>query len=213
MAKAAIGQWAKTRGKTLHKRKKNPNSSSSPVAKTTLETFFPPNVRQDDGNSNSTELLEMASDSVPIEGDFSTASESDTLTVSKQEIIEIHKDLHRSLRETVEELIQPLDKKLENFMTELRDTTQKADANTAKCTSLQEKVNKLQATEAAMNTRLLLLENRWRQHNLKFRGFEEGAEENTELSTFIAKWLAHVLQLEDGVAPAIAKAYRLGPLA
>ncbi|KAL8190220.1 UNVERIFIED_CONTAM: hypothetical protein K2H54_044559 [Gekko kuhli] len=123
----------------------------------------------------------MASDSAPIEGDFSTVLESDTLTVSKQEIIEIHKDLHRSLRETVEELIQPLDKKLENFMTELRDTTQKADANTAKCTSLQEKVNKLQATEAATNTRLLLLENRWRQHNLKFRGFEEGAEENTEL--------------------------------
>ncbi|KAL8178695.1 UNVERIFIED_CONTAM: hypothetical protein K2H54_055093 [Gekko kuhli] len=155
----------------------------------------------------------MASEPIQVEGDFSTALESDTLTVSRQEIIEIHKDLHRSLRETVEELIQPLNMKIENFMTELRDTTQKADANTAACASLQETVNKLRASETAMNSRLLILENRWRQHNLKFRGFEEGAEENTDLSTFISNWLAHVLHLEDGVAPAIAKAYRLGPLA
>ncbi|KAL8182008.1 UNVERIFIED_CONTAM: hypothetical protein K2H54_039538 [Gekko kuhli] len=83
---------------------------------------------------------------------------TDELTISRQELVEIHKDLHRSLREAVEEIIQPINVQLADFMAELRETSKKADTNATICSTLQE-------------------------------------------------------ELEDGVAPAIARAYRLGPLA
>ncbi|KAL8221569.1 UNVERIFIED_CONTAM: hypothetical protein K2H54_070134, partial [Gekko kuhli] len=157
------------------------------------------------GDTHSSRTTKMASAPDHLEDDFPT----DTLTISRQELVEIHKDLHRSLRETVEELIQPINTRLDDFISELKETTKKADANTATCVTLQEEVRHLQDTNIDLSTRLLAMENRWRQHNLKFRGFEEGVEENTELPVFLSNWLAHALQLEDGVAPAIAKAYRL----
>ncbi|KAL8221262.1 UNVERIFIED_CONTAM: hypothetical protein K2H54_062760 [Gekko kuhli] len=140
-------------------------------------------------------------------------AQTDELIISRQELVEIHKDLHRSLREAVEEIIQPINTRLNDFMAELRDTSKKADTNATICTSLQEEVGKLKNSNTDFNARIMTLENRWRQSNLKLRGFEEGAEENSDLATFISSWLARVLQLEDGVAPAISKAYRLGPLA
>ncbi|KAL8220806.1 UNVERIFIED_CONTAM: hypothetical protein K2H54_055145 [Gekko kuhli] len=61
--------------------------------------------------------------------------QKDELTISRQELVEIHKDLHRSRREAVEEIIQPINTQLADFMTELRETTKKADSNAAICTS------------------------------------------------------------------------------
>ncbi|KAL8199261.1 UNVERIFIED_CONTAM: hypothetical protein K2H54_038868 [Gekko kuhli] len=65
-------------------------------------------------------------------------AQTDELIISRQELVEIHKDLHRSLREAVEEIIQPINTRLNDFMTELQDTSKKADTNAAICTSLQE---------------------------------------------------------------------------
>ncbi|KAL8221298.1 UNVERIFIED_CONTAM: hypothetical protein K2H54_064578 [Gekko kuhli] len=76
----------------------------------------------------------MASVSDRIDDDLPT----DALTISRQELVDIHKDLHRSLRKTVEELIQPINTRLDDFILELRDTTKKADANKETCTSLQQ---------------------------------------------------------------------------
>lgn len=49
-------------------------------------------------------------------------------------------------------------------------------------------------------------------HNLKFRNFPEKVEENTELPSFIASWLATAMQTEPGIAPLLNYAYRMGPL-
>lgn len=46
--------------------------------------------------------------------------------------------------------------------------------------------------------------------NLKLRGFPEGCEENEELRILMPKWLAIQMQLEDGIAPLLDAAYRLG---
>lgn len=58
----------------------------------------------------------------------------------------------------------------------------------------------------------MFIENQMKTHNLKLRGFQEIIEVNTELHIFIFYWLATLMQLEDGVAPWIDVAYRLGPL-
>ncbi|KAL8178408.1 UNVERIFIED_CONTAM: hypothetical protein K2H54_045965 [Gekko kuhli] len=79
----------------------------------------------------------MASAPDHLDDDFPT----DTLTISRQELVDIHKDLHRSLRETVEELIQPINTRLDDFISELRETTKAADANTATCVKLQEETS------------------------------------------------------------------------
>lgn len=46
--------------------------------------------------------------------------------------------------------------------------------------------------------------------NLKLCGFPEGSEENVELRIFISNWLVSQMQLEEGVAPLLDAAYRLG---
>ncbi|KAL8221111.1 UNVERIFIED_CONTAM: hypothetical protein K2H54_059407 [Gekko kuhli] len=127
----------------------------------------------------------MANTTTPVEQEESR----DELIISKQELVDIHKDLHRTLREAVEEIVLPLKTQFNDFMQELRDTAKKAQDNAETCATLQKEVSKLQNSETDTNLRLLALENRWRQHNLKFRGFEEGVEENKDLALFMDKVL------------------------
>lgn len=55
------------------------------------------------------------------------------------------------------------------------------------------------------------LDNQLRAHNMKLRGFQEGAEESTELSVFMANWIASALKLEDKIVTLIDVAYCLSP--
>ncbi|KAL8172595.1 UNVERIFIED_CONTAM: hypothetical protein K2H54_001007 [Gekko kuhli] len=114
-----------------------------------MKTFFPPNMRSEEENKETAELI-----SDQIEDELLP----DTLTIRRQELLDIHKDLHRSLSDIVERLIHPINSRLDNFMAELCETTKKADTNAASCVLLWE-------------------------------------------------------ELDNGVAPTIAKAYRLGSLA
>ncbi|KAL8178658.1 UNVERIFIED_CONTAM: hypothetical protein K2H54_054693 [Gekko kuhli] len=189
---------------------KKTTPKSATTASSTVKSFFMQSPVPAVEASETNGLPEMAT-AAALQEDADTPT--DELTISRQELVEIHKDLHRSLREAVEEIIQPINVQLADFMAELRETSKKADTNATICSTLQEEVRNLKNSDIETNARIIALENRWRQTNLKLRGFEEGAEENSDLATFISSWLAHVLQLEDGVAPAIARAYRLGPLA
>lgn len=47
--------------------------------------------------------------------------------------------------------------------------------------------------------------------NLKLRSFPEGSEGNTDFQILISNWLASLWQLEEGIAPTLTNAYRLGP--
>ncbi|KAL8194198.1 UNVERIFIED_CONTAM: hypothetical protein K2H54_004202 [Gekko kuhli] len=53
----------------------------------------------------------------------------DDLIINKQELVDIHKDLHRSLREAVEEIVHPLKTQLNDFIQELRDMANKTEEN------------------------------------------------------------------------------------
>ncbi|KAL8169744.1 UNVERIFIED_CONTAM: hypothetical protein K2H54_056539 [Gekko kuhli] len=85
------------------------------------------------------ETSEMTNSATPIEQEESR----DELTISKQELAEIHKDLHRSLREAVEEIVHPLKMQFHDFMQELRDTGKKAEDNAATCAALQTEEKKI----------------------------------------------------------------------
>ncbi|KAL8172600.1 UNVERIFIED_CONTAM: hypothetical protein K2H54_001514 [Gekko kuhli] len=99
-----------------------------------MKSFFAKSPTPAEAQTEGNEPLKMA-DAIARQDDEET--QSDELVISRQELVEIHKDLHRSLREAVEEIIQPINIQLNNFMAELRDTSKKVDTNTATCTSLQ----------------------------------------------------------------------------
>ncbi|KAL8221435.1 UNVERIFIED_CONTAM: hypothetical protein K2H54_067780 [Gekko kuhli] len=67
----------------------------------------------------------------------------DELVISKQELVDIHKDLHRSLREAVEEIVHPLKMQFNDFMQELKDNKKKTEEIAATCASLQTEEKKI----------------------------------------------------------------------
>ncbi|KAL8221434.1 UNVERIFIED_CONTAM: hypothetical protein K2H54_067711 [Gekko kuhli] len=101
-----------------------------------MKTFFPPNARSEEENKETVEPLKMVLISNQIEDELLP----DTLTISRQELLDIHKDLHHSLSDTVERLIHPINSRLDNYMAELRETTKKADTNAVSCVSLREEL-------------------------------------------------------------------------
>ncbi|KAL8183706.1 UNVERIFIED_CONTAM: hypothetical protein K2H54_049320 [Gekko kuhli] len=74
----------------------------------------------------------------------------------------------------------------------------------------QADVSELQTLEINSRERILILESQVRHLNVKFRGIPEGEEKKGDLVSFMMSWLSHVFNLENGVAPLILKAYRLG---
>lgn len=98
----------------------------------------------------------------------------------------------QELRQTVNQVAQTVDSSVELGLTN-QDTTWQ-----------------LQKSSDWAAEKILMLENQLKIDNLKIRGFPEGSEENQELAIFISTWLAAQMQLEDGVAPMLLAAYRLG---
>ncbi|KAL8222433.1 UNVERIFIED_CONTAM: hypothetical protein K2H54_076076 [Gekko kuhli] len=83
-----------------------------------VKSFFTQTASQAAETLPLAENSEMTNSETPIEQEEA----KDELTISKQELVEIHKDLHRSLREAVEEIVHPLKMQFHDFMQELRDT-------------------------------------------------------------------------------------------
>lgn len=75
-----------------------------------------------------------------------------------------------------------------------------------------EEIRGLQQDTDTQAERLVILSNRQRFFNLKFRGIKEGAEENNDLIIYMATWLAKTLNVEDQCAPDISQAYRVGKM-
>lgn len=55
------------------------------------------------------------------------------------------------------------------------------------------------------------LDNRLQVHNMKLKGFQEGAEKTVDFNVFVANWITSALKLEDKIVPLIDAAFRLGP--
>lgn len=77
--------------------------------------------------------------------------------------------------------------------------------------AVQQDTWQLQQSDQQLCLKVAAVETQLRTTNLKFRGLPELSDLNANLSSSLASWLASVLNLEDGVAPTILQAYRLGP--
>lgn len=69
-------------------------------------------------------------------------------------------------------------------------------------------MHQLDAADDWAESKIMLLENKLKEQNLKFRGFSEDIDPSPDLCSFLLNWLA--LDLESGVAPVIDNAFRLG---
>lgn len=77
---------------------------------------------------------------------------------------------------------------------------------------LQDETRKLQQSEQQLSLKVAALEAQMHATNLKFCGLPESSDLNANLPSSLVSWLASVFNLEDGGAPTILSAYRLGPL-
>ncbi|KAL8170044.1 UNVERIFIED_CONTAM: hypothetical protein K2H54_062259 [Gekko kuhli] len=137
----------------------------------------------------------------------------DEAPLTRRDLREDRQTLIKEITTLVTDLVKPLQATINDLVKEIKDASKMVETASEMALTLQKDVQLLQTKEMSTANRITALENRCRQLNLKFRGFEEGAEQTKDLPTFMAHWLAEVLELEDGVMPIILKAQRLGLLA
>ncbi|KAL8221430.1 UNVERIFIED_CONTAM: hypothetical protein K2H54_067639 [Gekko kuhli] len=149
----------------------------------------------------------MAPEKLTI-GSRDVSPDPDDAIVTKRDLKEDRQILIQEISSLVKDLMQPLQISLSDLVKEVKDTAKMAETASELALKLQGEVRALQSTEQLTLNRIATLEGKWRQLNLKFRGLEEGVEQNNDLPVFMASWIASVLELEDGIAPTILKAYR-----
>lgn len=120
-------------------------------------------------------------------------------------------DLKSFFDSRIAQQLSPITQQLSDLMSTLKEVSSTADAAMEIGLPLQEDNKRLHLSKQQLTSRIVLLETQARVTNLKFRGFPESSELNANLLFSIASWLATILRLEDGVAPTILAAYRLGP--
>lgn len=147
-----------------------------------------------------------AADATATQGEGEQAS-----AITRTEIINILETLELRFAQKVESLLQPIQTQIQDFKSNLQEVSQTAEMALEQSITSQGEIRDLQDGEQRIFDRLLDLENGYRFKNLKFRAFPESAEGTSDLSCFIASWLAQELKLEEGVAPEIDRAYRQGP--
>lgn len=138
----------------------------------------------------------------------------DTITRSewRAELTGGFKKMEAALLDKITSLIAPLTTQIQDIKQNLEQVSQTAESAMELAITNQESSRQMQSHQDWVTEKIMLMENQMKMKNLKMRGFPEGSEESTELRVFISTWLASQLQLEDGVAPLLDAAYRLGPM-
>lgn len=108
-------------------------------------------------------------------------------------------------------LIAPLSAQIQELKTNITQVAQTADAAMELSFAVQDSTGQLQRQAEWAADKVIALENQIKINNIKLRGLPEGVEESKDLGAFIASWLATQLELEDGIAPLLVAAHRIGP--
>ncbi|KAL8220770.1 UNVERIFIED_CONTAM: hypothetical protein K2H54_054433 [Gekko kuhli] len=132
------------------------------------------------------------------------------MAVSRDEFFTTLENLEKNMAACTAKLIKPIASHIVEFRSALDKVSQTAEAAMEMSLTIQEETKYLLQREDWATDKILSLDNQMRAHNVKFSRFPEKSEENTDLTSFIASWLASALQLENGVAPLLDLAYRLG---
>ncbi|KAL8174462.1 UNVERIFIED_CONTAM: hypothetical protein K2H54_046112 [Gekko kuhli] len=152
----------------------------------------------------------MATDNAAEDGGVAL-SRSEFLTSMEELKASIQLAIADQVKQAVQQAIQPLSDDLKAITTTLSKVAQAAETALETATTTQEEIQQLQRTEDWTRSKIMSMDNKLREKNLKFRNLPENVEQESDLKTFLASWISKALQLEDGVQPLIDKAYRLGP--
>ncbi|KAL8221126.1 UNVERIFIED_CONTAM: hypothetical protein K2H54_059734 [Gekko kuhli] len=143
-------------------------------------------------------------------------SQEDDTPLTRQDFMDAFHALEDNIAEriqtAVQKAIQPLSNDLKAITETLSEVAQAAESALEAATTTQEDIKSLQQAEEWSRSKIMLLENKLRDRNIKFRGLPEKSEGESQVKIFLATWLSTELSLEDGVAPLIDSAYRTGPL-
>lgn len=118
--------------------------------------------------------------------------------------------MEKHLFNNLAELLLPLNDQLKELNSKLMKVSQKAEWAVGIAETTNKRVKKLQTELIALSEKLLLLGINCRQLNIKIHGFPEKREENGNLQSCIALWLAKERKLEEDVTPIITKTYKIG---
>lgn len=138
-------------------------------------------------------------------------AESEALT--KADLMAVTKkieSLETELLTKLADLLKPMADQLGQLNSTIQNVSKIAEGAMDLCLAQREEIKGLQQEHETQAEKLAILSNRQRFFNLKFKGIGEKAEENHDLVSYMANWLAGIINTEDQCAPAISQAYRVG---
>ncbi|KAL8190354.1 UNVERIFIED_CONTAM: hypothetical protein K2H54_049060 [Gekko kuhli] len=110
---------------------------------------------------------------------------NDSAPTTKQDQVLLKDELLTAISTKVTELIQPLQTQLNELVKDLRDTSKIAENTAELALTMQDDIKTLRSSEQQHTHRPIALENRWRSLNLKFRGLDEGLEEEIKVQVLL----------------------------
>lgn len=107
-------------------------------------------------------------------------------------------------------MFQPLVNQVSELKTTITKLEQLTEIVLEASFTEQEDIQALQHHESWLKVKILAFKNALYQCQLKFWGISEEEEGMRELSIFMVKWLALVLNLEGNASPTLIKAFQMG---
>lgn len=137
--------------------------------------------------------------------------DDDNGALTRKDLLALSADLKQHFTLLLDSRLECFSNRLSELTTTVNEVSHTAGEAFDLCKSQGLLITNLQASERLLKERVAWLEGKARAMNLKFRGLPELPDLNSNLSPAIASWLASLLHLEDGVAPTLIAAYRVGP--
>lgn len=110
----------------------------------------------------------------------------------------------------ITELIQPISNKLEQFTLSLQTIAGVAEVAMELGITHKDDLKALQDSDMRHSEQLVILGNKQRFFNLKFRGLDELVGKDSDLTIYMSTWLASALDLEGDCAPLLTQSYGVG---
>ncbi|KAL8181220.1 UNVERIFIED_CONTAM: hypothetical protein K2H54_049943 [Gekko kuhli] len=188
-------------------RNSNPRTKKTTGTPLQVSSFFTKETAPQEKGRDTPQPPKMA-DSEPPEEDGTTLTKQDFL----QAMRELKGEISDQIQQSIQQAIQPLSDELKTITNTLAEVSQAAETALEGAMAAHRDIQQLQNAEVWARDKIMALENKLKERNIKFRGFPESVEGEEEIKIFIATWLAKTLDLEDNVAPIIDHAYRVGPI-
>lgn len=127
-----------------------------------------------------------------------------TLTLKDLKAVEI------TIIEKLSFLFRPVQDQLEPIKASLAETHKTAESGMDLAMTINEGSRLMQLEQETLKQKLLTVDMETRALNIKNCGLPENVEAPLELQSFISNWLATTMKLENGMAPALTRVWRLG---